>query len=107
MNHLLNRRHFLNRTVTGLSSIALASLLKDNGLLASDSPIRPVIDPAHPYAPRPPHFQPKAKQVLMIFCSGAMSHVDTWDYKPELFKRHDTPMPGAGDSSRFRVSRGT
>jgi len=106
MNHLLNRRHFLNRTVTGLSSIALASLLKDNGLLASESPIRPVIDPARPYAPRPPHFQPKAKQVLMIFCSGAMSHVDTWDYKPELFKRHDTPMPGAGGLITFQGEQG-
>ena len=96
MNHLLHRRSFLQRSVTGLSSIALASLLKDDGLLANESPIRPAIDPARPYAPRPPHFAPKAKQVLMIFCSGALSHVDTWDYKPALFKRHDTPMPGAG-----------
>ena len=35
-----------------------------------------------------------AKQVLLIFCSGALSHVDTWDYKPELIKRHDQPLPG-------------
>ena len=46
-------------------------------------------------AARPPHFPAKAKRVLMIFCSGACSHLDTWDYKPELIKRHDTPMPGA------------
>ena len=106
MNHLLNRRHFLNRTVSGLSSIALTSLLKQDNLLASDSPIRPFIDPSRPYAPRAPHFEPKAKQVLMIFCSGAMSHVDTWDYKPELFKRHDTPMPGAGGLITFQGEQG-
>ncbi|MBX7208601.1 MAG: DUF1501 domain-containing protein [Verrucomicrobiaceae bacterium] len=106
MNHLLHRRSFLQRSVTGLSSIALASLLKDDGLLASESPIRPLIDPARPYAPRAPHFAPKAKQVLMIFCSGALSHVDTWDYKPDLFKRHDTPMPGAGGLITFQGEQG-
>jgi len=106
MNHLLHRRHFLGRSVTGLSSIALASLLKQDNLLANDAPIRPAIDPARPYAPRAPHFEPKAKQVLLIFCSGAQSHIDTWDYKPELFKRHDTPMPGAGGLITFQGEQG-
>ncbi len=106
MNHLLNRRHFLNRSVTGLSSMALASLLQDDGLLGNESPIRPAIDPAHPYAPRPPHFAPKAKQVLMIFCSGALSHVDSFDYKPELIKRNETPMPGAGGLFTFQGEQG-
>ena len=90
---LLDRRDFLQWGGTGLSSIALATLLHEQRLLGGEPPIRPVIDPAHPYAPRPPHFPAKAKRVLMIFCSGALSHVDTFDYKPELVKRHDTPMP--------------
>ena len=106
MNHLLHRRGFLQHTVSGLSSIALASLLKNDGLLASQAPIRPAIDPASPYAPRKPHFAPKAKQVLLIFCSGAISHVDTWDYKPTLFVRHDTPMPGAGGLITFQGEQG-
>ena len=106
MNHLFHRRDFLNRTVSGLTSIALTSLLKQDNLLASEAPIRPEIDPAHPYAPRLAHHEPKAKQVLMIFCSGALSHVDTWDYKPELIKRHDTPMPGAGGLITFQGEQG-
>ncbi|QOV89569.1 DUF1501 domain-containing protein [Humisphaera borealis] len=106
MNHLLHRRAFLQRSLTGLSSIALASLLKDDGLLASEPPVRPTIDPARPYAPRVPHFTPRANRVLMIFCSGALSHVDTWDYKPELFKRHDTPMPGASGLITFQGENG-
>ena len=69
MNHLLNRRGFLSRTLSGLSSIAFAHLLTHDRLLA-DSPIRPPIDPADPYAPRPPHKEAKAKRVLVIFCSG-------------------------------------
>jgi hypothetical protein len=106
MNSLLSRRHFLNRSVTGLSSIALTALLKENGLLADEAPVRPLIDPAKPYAARQPHYPAKAKQVLLIFCSGALSHVDTWDYKPELIKRHDTPMPGSGNLITFQGEQG-
>ncbi|MDB6003683.1 MAG: hypothetical protein JWR15_670 [Prosthecobacter sp.] len=104
-NHLLSRRNFLNQSVSGLGSIALTSLLAQKGLLAND-PIRPLIDPSHPYAPRPPHFEPRAKNVVVIFCSGAMSHVDTFDYKPELVKRHGMPLPGAADLITFQGAQG-
>jgi hypothetical protein len=106
MSHLLDRRRFFAQTATGLSGIALTSLLRQDRLLADNSPIRPQIDSAQPYAPRPPHFAAKAKQVLLIFCSGALSHVDTWDYKPELFKRHDSPMPGASGLVTFQGEQG-
>ncbi len=82
--HLLSRRHFLRWGGTGLGGVALAWLLAQERALASGKPIRPEVDPLHPQAPRPPHFAPKAKRVLVIFCSGALSHVDTFDYKPEL-----------------------
>ncbi len=103
---LLSRRDFLQWSGTGLGGIGLASLLAEQGLLANESPIRPQIDPAKPYAARPAHFQPKAKRVLLIFCSGAISHVDTFDYKPELVKRHDTPMPGADGLVTFQGEQG-
>jgi hypothetical protein len=93
---LLDRRSFLELGGTGLAGIALASLLAEEMLLAGEAPIRPQIDPARPFAPRPPHFPAKANRVLLIFCSGALSHVDTFDYKPELIRRHDTPMPVEG-----------
>ncbi len=73
LSPLLNRRQFMGQTMHGLSGIALASILADSGLLAADrSPARPQIDPAHPFAARPAHFAPKAKQVLLIFCSGRL-----------------------------------
>jgi hypothetical protein len=103
---LLSRRDFLQWSGTGLGGIGLASLLAEQGLLANESPIRPQIDPAKPYAARPAHFEPKAKRVLLIFCSGAISHVDTFDYKPELVKRHDTPMPGADGLVTFQGEQG-
>lgn len=81
----------------GLGGIALAALLAERGALATPrSPLRPAIDPARPYAPRETHFTPRAKRVLMLFCSGALSHLDTFDYKPELIRRHDTPLTGGG-----------
>jgi hypothetical protein len=103
---LLSRRDFLQWSGTGLGGIALSALLSEQGLLASESPIRPLIHPSHPNAPRPPHYEAKAKRVLLIFCSGALSHIDTFDYKPELVKRHDTPMPGGDGLVTFQGEQG-
>jgi Protein of unknown function (DUF1501) len=96
---LLSRRGFLAHTGTGLGAIALTQLLAADKLLAATGvakapPIRPQIDPAHPHAARPSHFKPKAQNVLVIFCSGALSHVDSFDYKPELVRMDGKPMPG-------------
>ena len=101
----MNRRDFLHSGAMGLGSVALASLLAEQGLLGA-SPIRPVIDPSRPYAPRPPHFTPKARRVLMVFCTGALSHLDTFDYKPALVKHHDKPMPGMDKLITFQGENG-
>src|SRR4051812_34013548 len=86
---LLDRRHFLGHLGSGLAGVALASLLAEQGFSSEDpKPWRPEIRPETPLAARPPHFKAKAKRVLHVFCSGACSHLDTWDYKPELIKRH-------------------
>ncbi|MEE2825071.1 MAG: DUF1501 domain-containing protein [Planctomycetota bacterium] len=99
---LLDRRFFLGTAGMSISGIALASLLDQEGLLADDKPltaggkvpIRPDIDPNQPYAPRPAHFEMPAKQVLVIYCPGAVSHVDTFDYKPALFQQDGKKPPG-------------
>ncbi len=91
---LLDRRNFLGNSASALGSIALSSLLASDNLLAASDPIRPVIDPSQPYAPRPPHFAAKAKNVLVIFCAGAVSQLETWDWKPELVKWDEKPLPG-------------
>ena len=106
---LLDRRAFLRYSGTGLGGVALLSLLAKEGLLAEEknrSPIRPQIRPAAPLAPRASHFPPKAKRVLVIFCSGACSHIDTWDYKPELIKHHEQPMPGSDKLITFQGENG-
>ncbi|MDP6905551.1 MAG: DUF1501 domain-containing protein [Verrucomicrobiota bacterium] len=106
MNPLLNRRHFLRHTGQGLGGIALASLLQNEGLLAAERPFRPRIDEGKPFAPRDPHFKAKANKVLVIFCSGACSQLDTFDYKAQLVKRHGQPMPGADGLVTFQGAQG-
>ena len=104
---LLNRRDFLRHGGTGLGGIALLALLAEQKLLAADkSPIRPQWSPQHPNAPRPPHFAAKAKNVVVIFCSGACAHLETWDYKPELIKRHGQPLPGSDKLITFQGENG-
>jgi hypothetical protein len=106
-NQLLNRRDFLGHFGSGLGGIALYSLLAEQGLHAAErTPIRPAIKPESPLAARPPHFPARARRVLHIFCSGACSHLDTWDYKPELLKRHGQPMPGVKDLITFQGAQG-
>ncbi|MBX7168008.1 MAG: DUF1501 domain-containing protein [Pirellulales bacterium] len=92
---LLDRRNFLAHSGTALGSMALAHLLAADGALGgTDAPALPVIDPAQPFAPRPGHFAPRARQVIVIFCAGAVSQLETWDYKPELIRWDDQPLPG-------------
>ena len=90
---LLNRRDFLAHTASGLGGIALASLCT-----ADPKPMTG--------AARSPHFTPKARRVLHVFCSGACSHLDTWDYKPELVKRDGQPLPGPAKVVTFQGENG-
>ena len=113
---MLNRRNFLSNSATGLSHIAFASLLAQQGLLKADddrsvsvsgkSPIRPDIQPGNPFAPRQSHFPARAKRVVVIFCSGACSHLDTFDYKPSLIERHGEPLPGSDKLITFQGEQG-
>ncbi len=105
--HLLSRRSFLGDMGYGMSGIALTQLLGSEGLLAADKkPLRPQIDPANPHAARDPHFAARAKNVLVIFCAGACSHLDTFDYKEALIERDGQPLPGADDLLTFQGQQG-
>jgi hypothetical protein len=104
MHPFLDRRSFLQSAGAGLGSIALLALLEEGGLLAD--PIRPAIRPDAPLAARPSHFAAKARRVLLIFCSGAVSHLDTFDHKPELVRRDGQAMPGVDRLITFQGENG-
>jgi hypothetical protein len=88
----LNRRHFLSNAGGGLGGIALAHLLGADRLLAAPA--------------RLPHHPPRARRVVQLFMSGAASQVDTFDYKPELIKRHGQKFDPGGKVELFQSSPG-
>jgi len=51
------------------------------------------------------HFAPKAKRVVQIFCCGGVSHIDTFDYKPELERFHGRLSKARARTWDFSVSR--
>jgi hypothetical protein len=87
----LCRRDFLWTFGGGLGGLALTQLLAEAGEL--------------PGAPKPRaefngglHHVAKVKRVVQLFMNGGVSQPDTFDYKPELEKRHDKPFdPGTGE----------
>jgi len=83
-----NRREFLKKAGAGFGLLALADLLRGDGLLAADSALAGAQSRAlNPMAPRPPHHTAKAKSIIWLFMEGAPSAVDLFDPKPELTKR--------------------
>ena len=88
-NSKLSRRDLIFRAGAGFSGLALASLLDKDGLLAAEPEQQ---KRANPLAPKQPHFTGKAKSVIFLFMYGGVSHVDTFDPKPELTKNHGKPM---------------
>lgn len=82
----VGRRSFLGDAAGGFFGLALASLLQ-----AEDAPKGTVIPPQLRQSSEGIHHPPKARRVVQLFMAGAASHLDLWDFKPELIKRHGQP----------------
>src|SRR6266853_1262236 len=97
MKRFRSRREFLFQSGGGISGLALACLLKQDGLLAADDACSNASSAANPFAPKKPHFAPRARSVISLFMSGGVSHVDTFDPKPALEKYAGQPLSGKGE----------
>ena len=86
-----SRRDFLARAGLGFGGLALAAMLAEDEARAE----APEIDALRPLAPRSPHFAAKADRVIFLFMEGGPSHIDLFDPKPELTKRHGQPLPAS------------
>jgi hypothetical protein len=91
-----SRRDFLWEAGCGISGVALAQMLNDQGLLAADLSEACSAKPlgANPYALKAPHFKPRAKAVISLFMTGGPGAMDLWDYKPALTKYAGEPLDG-------------
>ncbi|HEY7288694.1 MAG TPA: DUF1501 domain-containing protein [Vicinamibacterales bacterium] len=95
-----DRREFLFRSGGGISGLALAYLLDRQGLLSAEG--HAAVNDActseavgvNPYAPKAPHFKPRATAVISLFMGGGWSQVDTFDPKPALAKYAGEPIDG-------------
>jgi len=84
-----SRRDLFRRTACGFGHTALLGML--HSVAQANSAARP--SAGNPLAIRPPHFPPKAKQVIFLFMHGGVSHVDTFDPKPKLTEMDGKPLP--------------
>lgn len=75
----MTRREWLARVGAGFGAVAASALLE--------------AAPRNPLAPKPPHLPAKAKAVIYLFMHGGVSHVDTWDPKPELARFSGQTLP--------------
>jgi hypothetical protein len=70
-----SRREVLRTAGAGFGYLALA------GLLAQQTARRAVAAAEKPLAPKTPHFPAKVKRIIFVFMQGAISQVDTFEYK--------------------------
>jgi len=79
------RRTFLSQSGFGLGSLALHTMMGNSVLASSGSGSVTCHDL--------PHFKPRVKRIIFLCMAGGPSHLETFDYKPELDRRHGRPMP--------------
>ena len=101
-----NRREFFGRSACGLGTAALATLLAQSGLESARA-VGPTTSNPPLGLPGLPHAAARAKHVIYLFQNGAPTHVDLYDYKPQLKKLHGQPVPESylGDK-RFSTMTG-
>src|SRR5580765_6315885 len=86
----ITRRHFFLNTGFSIGGMALSSLF-DTSLLAESTGKSTL--PSNPLASKPPHFAPKAKNIIYLFMAGAPSQLDLLDYKPKLKELNGQNIP--------------
>ncbi|MDB6132917.1 MAG: hypothetical protein JWM59_1160 [Verrucomicrobiales bacterium] len=103
----VSRRSILRSSGAGFGYLALAGLLgQENAraLTAAGTGAGAGQAAVNPLAARDAHFKPRAKRVIFIFMEGAMSGMDTFEYKPELQKNGGKTAPGGGTLTASKFS---
>ncbi len=91
MNHpnFFTRREVLKSVSSGVGYLAFAALAHQQALADA-------VAGGKPLDPKSPHFEPRAKRVIFLSMQGAPSHLDTFDYKPQLAKDQGRAGRSAG-----------
>ena len=78
------RREFFTQAGSGLAAVALAQMVQQDALGATNG---------DPLAPKQPHHRPTAKSIIWLFIEGGPSHIDLFDPKPKLVELQGQPLP--------------
>ncbi|MGE3803701.1 MAG: DUF1501 domain-containing protein [Gemmataceae bacterium] len=89
----MSRRQMLKTTSAGFGYMALAGLCSEASAAYEN-----------PLTPKPPHITPRAKRVIFLCMRGAPTHVDTFDYKPQLEKDDGKSRDGVGRGRKLLAS---
>lgn len=100
----LTRRSLITRGAYGIGAIALSALMNEATQAAEKAGARSV----DPLLPKPPHFKPKAKNIIFLFMAGAPSQIDLFDPKPKLVQYNGQSIPDEFvKGERFAFIKGT
>ena len=88
-----SRREFLAQNAMGMGSIALATLLRDDKLLATPANV-PRGQQVFDLSPKQPHFDAQARSMISLFMHGGPAHMDLTDPKPELQRMNGKTYQG-------------
>lgn len=101
---ITSRRTLLKTAGCGFGYLALAGLL---GSAAKKAAAQELLNPVNPLAPKKPNFTPRAKRVIFLYMEGAMSTLDTFEYKAQLQNSGGKSGPGGGTltPSRFQFKQ--
>jgi hypothetical protein len=87
-----SRRQWFASAAEGLSAVAFAWLLQRDAARANGLVTTSTLQP---------HFAPRTKRVIQVFCAGGVSHLETFDYKPELERMNGKSLEGKGENLGF------
>lgn len=97
---VFSRRQLLRDTGAGFGAVALSGMLGSTRKSSGEEGVRPL-------AAKKPHYPVKAKRIIFVYMQGAISSLDTWEYKPALQENDGKAGPGGGTlvSSKFKFSQ--
>jgi len=89
----MNRRDWLRTAGCGFGGVALSALAHWDA------------QAANPLSPRQPHHRPRARSIIFLYMHGGASHIDTFDYRPELARRHGHKLPDSVNTGRNQFNQ--
>ncbi|MEO1998111.1 MAG: DUF1501 domain-containing protein, partial [Planctomycetaceae bacterium] len=101
---MANRRDVLRTASSGFGALAFSALAHWDALRAAEMR-GPATGTPTPLSPKPARFAAKARSVIFLYMHGGASHIDSFDYRPELARRHGEKLPESINTGRNQFNK--